>query len=449
MVRTAFGLALALVAGIGCGSRTGVLSADPYGTAGVGGAPIVETPTMPRPKPDPGKPEPKPKPQPGVEVLSVAAGGVHSCAVLEAGLKCWGSYFFGVLGLGDREARGDGANEMGDRLPLVNVGSGITVEAVFPSTDAHTCALLSGGLVKCWGDNDFGQLGIEDPQDRGGRPGDMGDDLPFVNLGNGRRAQAIAAGANHTCAILEDSSLKCWGNNGNRQLGAAELIPRGAYPGQMGESLPSVDLGGDSVRQVAAGWVHTCALLQSGTVKCWGWGRGSEDDPVAPFSPVTTVEFGVGSAASQIAAGGVHSCAALNDATVRCWQPSEHAYDSPRLFAPVVFEEGAGVSVRQLGIGGRHGCALLASGSVQCWELGEVDGPPPRATRIQFGAGRSVVQMSASGTRESHHGCALLDDGDVKCWGVNKHGELGVGDVTPRAGTLDELKRVDLGTQPG
>ena len=85
----------------------------------------------------------------------------------------------------------------------------------------HTCALLANGSVKCWGQNDYGQLGLGDMDNRGDEPEEMGAFLPTVDLGTGRTAIALAAGGYKTCAILDDASVKCWGGNTEGQLGLA------------------------------------------------------------------------------------------------------------------------------------------------------------------------------------------------------------------------------------
>src|SRR5215211_3367975 len=92
----------------------------------------------------------QPEPAEPSRVLSIEVGGRHSCAVLSDGLKCWGGNFFGVLGLEDLEARGDEPNEMGKRLPRVNLGRNVVVGQVAPGIAEHACALFGGGRVKCW-----------------------------------------------------------------------------------------------------------------------------------------------------------------------------------------------------------------------------------------------------------------------------------------------------------
>jgi alpha-tubulin suppressor-like RCC1 family protein len=124
----------------------------------------------------------------------------------------------------------------------VDLGTGRTALALEASY-LHTCALLDDGSVKCWGSNDGGRLGLGDLASRGDNPGEMGDALPAVNLGTGRTALALAVGQGHTCALLDDTvGVKCWGSNDAGQLGLGDTTRRGDDPGEMGDALPFVSL---------------------------------------------------------------------------------------------------------------------------------------------------------------------------------------------------------------
>jgi len=203
----------------------------------------------------------------------LATGMGQTCAVLDdATLKCWGRNEYGQLGLGDTEARGDEPGELGDALPTVNLGSNSTVRAVSAGV-LHTCAVLESGAVKCWGTNSLltGQLGLGDLDRRGDEPGEMGDALPPVELGTGRGASALAAGGEHTCVLLDDDAMKCWGHNAAGQLGVGDIEARGDERGEMGEALPFVNLGtGRRPTAIGAGGAHTCVLFDDAAVKCWG-----------------------------------------------------------------------------------------------------------------------------------------------------------------------------------
>lgn len=207
----------------------------------------------------------------GRTATSIAVGGSAACAILDNGsLKCWGSGTWGRLGYGDTFNRGEYAAQMGDGLPAVNLGTGYTVIAVGQSGN-HNCAILNGGIVKCWGHNGLGNLGIGDKIDRGDHSNEMGDNLPSVPLGTGKTAVAISVGGGHTCALLNDASVKCWGYNANGQLGLGDKLDRGDNPGEMGDNLPAVNLGtGKTAVAISVGGSTSCALLNDGKIKCWG-----------------------------------------------------------------------------------------------------------------------------------------------------------------------------------
>jgi alpha-tubulin suppressor-like RCC1 family protein len=178
----------------------------------------------------------------GLRASTVDLAELHSCALVEGGkVKCWGSNARGELGLGDTVLRGDDPSKLGDALPVVDLGAGVETTAIALGS-RHSCALLKGGAVKCWGVNDVGQLGLGDTQDRGAAGGHMGDALPKVDLGPGAVVTAIAASGNHTCALLDDHSIRCWGDNQYGQLGIGDTSTRGDGPGEMGAALPAVML---------------------------------------------------------------------------------------------------------------------------------------------------------------------------------------------------------------
>jgi hypothetical protein len=219
----------------------------------------------------------------GRHAVAISAGAAsdtfygHTCALLDDGsIKCWGSNSAGQLGLGDTMNRGDKPGQMGDNLPAIELGAGKTAVSVSAGYD-YTCALLNDGSVKCWGDPDV--LGLGDTMNRGDKPGQMGDNLPAIELGAGRKAIALSSGYGTSCALLDDGALKCWGWNNDGQLGLGDTKQRGMMPGQMGDNLPAVDLGtGRGATAVilgtaaSAGDEHACALLDDGSVKCWGEG---------------------------------------------------------------------------------------------------------------------------------------------------------------------------------
>jgi alpha-tubulin suppressor-like RCC1 family protein len=208
----------------------------------------------------------------GNTALAVSAGAFHTCALLNSGnVTCWGLNDYGQLGYGDTTNRGS-AN-LGSALQTVNLGTGRTATAI-AAGGAFTCAVLDNGTLKCWGYNATGHLGQNSTTTLGDGVNEMGDNLLPVYLGVSRTAKRVYASRradlDYTCAILDDNSLKCWGENGNGQLGVGDNDNRGDAAGEMA-ALGTVNLGtGQTAAQVAMGEMHTCVLLTSTDIKCYG-----------------------------------------------------------------------------------------------------------------------------------------------------------------------------------
>jgi E3 ubiquitin-protein ligase HERC3 len=354
---------------------------------------------------------------------ALGGGGGHTCAVLEDHrLKCWGANDYGQLGLGNKDRSGDQANEMGDALPAVDVGTGRTAKQV-EGGDIHTCALLDNDRIKCWGYNLQGQLGIGDKVDRGGAAGQMGDALPFVDLGTNRTAKSVVAGGSISCAITDENKVKCWGTGSYGRTGLGSTADRGDGFGLMGDALPYVDLGPSlTVKALAIGDSHACVIVNDDRVKCWGYNaygqlglssndnRGDQSNEMGSALPY--VNLGTGRTAKALALGFHHTCAILDNDSLKCWGLNGHG---------------------QLGLG--DGNNRGGTGSAMGDALDSVD----------LGTGRSAKAITAGNT----HTCALLDDGTVKCWGYNAYGQLGLGTNVNRGNKPnqmgDALPALDLG----
>ncbi len=404
---------------------------------------------------------------------SLTGGSQHTCAIRGTVVKCWGINNFGQLGIGDTANRGDNPGEMGASLPAVNLGTGRTATALSAGND-HTCALLDNGSVKCWGLNNVGQLGLSITTTLGDNPGEMGDSLPTVNLGTGRTATAIAAGRNHTCALLDNGTVKCWGGGAQGALGQGDTANRGDAPNQMGNNLPAIALGtGRTAVAITAGNDNTCALLDNATVKCWGSNGNGElglgdvnnrgDGPGEMGDNLPTVNLGTGRTAAAIIADYVTTCAILDNGSVKCWGlnnmgqlgqgdttqrgdgPNEMGDNLPAI------NLGTGRTALSVSVSTRVACARLDNSTVKCWGennfgqlgLGTIDnrgdGPNEMGDNlpaINLGAGRSAFAVIAGG---NGHNCALLDNGQIKCWGINAAGQLGLGDTASRGDNPGEM----------
>lgn len=248
----------------------------------------------------------------GEPASTVAVGSSHSCAITDGRVRCWGLGLSGRLGY-------NAVNTVGDNEPASAAGVISTVAGAvrIAAGEDHTCALVNDGTVVCWGRGLDGRLG-----NRG--TVDIGDnEAPSVTpLSLGGAVGELAVGYTHSCALLTTGEVRCWGDNQFGQLGLGHV--RDIGDDELPSTSPVVALSG-SARHIAAGKSHTCALLVDGTVQCWGRSDhgqlgyantatiGDDEDPAV----AGTVALGM--TATAIAAGGDHSCAILADRTARCW----------------------------------------------------------------------------------------------------------------------------------
>jgi alpha-tubulin suppressor-like RCC1 family protein len=401
-------------------------------------------------------------------VAAVASGQSHSCAILASSVvKCWGLNTNGQLGLGDTSSRGDAGGEMGNSLPAVDLGTGVLASKVYAGND-HTCVLTTTKRVKCWGGNSAGQLGIGDINHRGDGSGEMGDTLPYVDLGTGRTASALALGEGSTCALLDNATLVCWGQNIFGQLGVGSIDTIGDASSEMGDALVPIEVGtGRTVVSMSARSLGYCALLDDDSIKCWGnnWdgqlgvgdtdhrgdGTGEMGDALArvPFSTdLTPVE---------LAADKYSTCARFDDGTVRCWgsngfgalgigDADNRGESAGQIAALSAIDLGSGHTAKRIYGGlGNSFCALLDDDALKCWGdnsdanlgigVGATDTNWGNATgemgntlpTIDVGTGSTVSALSIG----SDFRCAILTfSTGVKCWGENSNGQLGSGSTT-------------------
>eukprot|EP01083_Nonionella_stella_P073290 198082_1 len=202
--------------------------------------------------------------------LFITTRNDQNCALQYSETKCWGLNNYGQLGYGDTNNRGDTVNEMGNGLLDIDFGSNFIPSQISIGV-YHTCALSTTNKAKCFGRNRYGQLGYGDTTQRGDKPDDMSDNLLDIVLGSDFTPIQITAGSAHTCALSTMNKVKCFGHNSRGQLGYGDSIDRGSGSGQMGDNLTEVDLGSNFIPiQIMCGAYHTCALSSSNKVKCFG-----------------------------------------------------------------------------------------------------------------------------------------------------------------------------------
>ena len=347
---------------------------------------------------------------------AVAGGGFHACMRLPDGtVQCWGRNNFGQLGNGD--------GSLADSSVPVAV-RGLTTATRVVTGDSHTCALLGDGTVQCWGVGDSGQRGDGTFNNISTVP------VAVVGLSN---AVAVAARGYHSCALLGDGTVRCWGRNADGQLGDGTVADPATGP--PGSSTPVQVSGITGAAAVIAGGYHTCALFADGTAQCWGRNDDGQLGDGTFTRSSTPVRVGGLTGAAAVTGGFYHTCALLGDGTVQCWgrnaegQLGDGSSIGTRAPTRVIGITGA------LAVSGgfQHTCALLSDGTVQCWgrnaegQLG--DGTTTSSsTPVRVGGVTGAVAVSAG----ILHTCALLANGTVKCWGAvgNGFGQLGNGATT-------------------
>jgi len=335
---------------------------------------------------------------------AIATGYTHACALLTGGtVKCWGYNGFGQLGNGTTT----------QSTTPVSV-SGITTAVMISAGAYHTCAFLADGTVKCWGYNGYGQLGN----------GTTTQSTTPVAVSGITTATDVSAGYIHTCARLSDGTVKCWGYNGYGQLGNGTTTQ---------STTPVAVSGITTATMVSAGVYHTCARLSDGTAKCWGnnvygqLGNGTTTQSTTPVSVsgITT--------ATMVSAGAYYTCARLSDGTAKCWGSNLNG----RLGNGTATDSSTPVSVSGMttatavSAGWNQTCALLSDGTVKCWG-NNVYGQLGNGTTITSYTPVSVSGIStATGVASGGwYACARLSDATAKCWGQNSNGQLGNGTPT-------------------
>lgn len=365
-------------------------------------------------------------------LLRVATGVKHTCATFQGRLNCWGDGDEHQLG---RDSTSDLGLAMSPRAAddVATIYLPIQVAA----GRAHTCALASSGTVHCWGSSSSGQLGYTSTST-----------VPVANTASvnvGGAVSQIAAAGDHTCAILNNGALRCWGRNDHGQLGTGSTTAIG--DDESPSSGPPVALA--MVSQLALGDEHTCAL-SGGEVYCWGAGTegrlgyGNQQDRLAPAGPVP---IGASASITQIAAGSRHTCALTMQGQVHCWGVGDRGQLGYGFSTAIGDDElpstrgavGLGGIALQIAAGGDHTCAILATGETLCWgygangalgtgmttNVGDNETPDVNPRFVDL-PGTAMARQLALG---HDHSCTVTSDDGISCWGLHDDGRLGYGNA--------------------
>jgi alpha-tubulin suppressor-like RCC1 family protein len=337
--------------------------------------------------------------------VSLSSGAGHTCAITDqATVKCWGQNGSGQIGTG----------AIGQAVTVPAEVPGVTGVISVSGGEAHSCVLLDDRTVRCWGQNDYGQIGNGEAGADVLSPTSV-DGLPVDIIG-------ISLGWKHSCALTTEGRMLCWGGNDLGEVGHGGLEAMVTIPTEVSGLQTGVAGIAPGANQ------HQCVVLDTGMVRCWGFnpvgeignGLGAGNILLTPRR-VTLLEDSV----SQIGVGENHTCALTGSGGVKCWGSTYHGQLGNGVSAvwydrPVVHDViGLGTGVVHLSSGENHNCALTDQAVVNCWGKGygatPVNVPFPNdvtAETMTLGAG---------------HGCALSDEGDVLCWGDNTRGQLGIG----------------------
>jgi alpha-tubulin suppressor-like RCC1 family protein len=278
------------------------------------------------------------------DIAAVAAGGGHTCALHGSGeVWCWGDNVYGQLGDGTRIDSPAPVAVTGLSTPAVALGAG----------EFHTCALMIGGGVECWGWNDEAQLGDV--------TGVM--HMAAVPVAGSREATALAVGARHNCTINPAGQVQCWGGNWEGQIGDGSGLRR--------YQPANVSSRGGRVTALAAGNTHTCALAQDGSMACWGGnsnGQLGDGTTINRLSPVYTP--GWAGPIQSLAAGGAHTCALIAGGSVQClganWKGQIGDGTALDRSSPTTVT-GLSQEIMAITAGEAHTCTLTAAGHILCW----------------------------------------------------------------------------------
>lgn len=284
----------------------------------------------------------------------------------------------------------------------------------------HTCALLGNGTVECWGRNDQGQLGD-------GTTTTHQVATPVIGLTG---VTAISAGGSHTCALLASGSVKCWGSNFYGAVGNG---------GASATSPAQVTGLTSGVLAISAGITHSCALLNTGGVKCWGSDDKGQLGYSANFTNQTTPISvdGLSSGVIAISAGDKRTCAILTGGSLKCWGDNTNGGvgDNTLTQRDVPTDvQGLSSGVTAISVGTDLTCAVMSTGGVKCWgrnltgQLGNGTTTHPTTTPTDVSGISTAVSVSTGGDNS----CALLSSGEITCWGNNTIGQVGDGTTTRR-----------------
>jgi alpha-tubulin suppressor-like RCC1 family protein len=371
-------------------------------------------------------------------VTEVTAGYDFTCALLSDGtVKCWGENSAGQAG---QDPDGNGGDDW--RIATPRTVAGLTNVTQIAAGYGFACARISDGTVKCWGTNYYGQLGLGTTDNT---PHFVPTAVPSLT---GINRVAASSNGYHACVVsTTGSKLWCWGGNFYGQLGDGTQVNR-STPTPVctsGSTAGScVQMGNVSAIQLGDG--HSCSRYSSGGIYCWGSNGVNQLNLAKPpneYLNPTNTTLTTSHFSAPLAAGGGATCVVAADGSAKCFGGNSSGRlglgftTSPTLAAPLCATSNGTSCTASLGgiamisLGENHGCAVVSGANVKCWgwmnngQLGDgLEGSGKATTASVSPLGLSGVNAVVAG---SYHTCAKLIDGTVRCWGWNSSGQVGNG----------------------
>lgn len=371
--------------------------------------------------------------------FDISAGNNLSCGVVsDGGVKCWGTNGSGALGAGLAFNQVELTATPYDVVTAPDGSERLTGALHVSAGFSHACAVMATGAVRCWGRDEYGELG--DDANKVAKNGS-------VEVAGLTDAVDVAAGQDFTCARDTSGDVYCWGTNYHGELGQGPSGPptmdHTPRPTPLLVSLPAPAVA------ITAGFGHACAVLDSGAVYCWGRGdSGQLGYGGLPYvSPIPRLVAQINDAVA-VAAGTEHTCARLSGGTMKCWgsntssqlgtgQTPQQLYRSTTPVSVLTSAGGPALAdVVTMSTGGNTTCAANGSGEGFCWGFnqygqvgnglsgnGQKESLPVAILESPGSALQGVVTVEVGAI----HACARLTDGTARCWGTRNAGAVGDG----------------------
>ena len=368
--------------------------------------------------------------------VTFGASNQGTCIIAnDSKIYCWGRNSYGQIG--------DGTDNIYRPVPtMANLPSTKIPVSISEGDGNHVCSVMDDGTLYCWGKNTFGQLGVGSICDSdsyaNGCNGDRGISSPsLVNLPQGLTAKAVSTGEDFTCAILSDDRVYCWGLNASGQVGNGSTGGSTTTPSEV--LLPTER----SALSITSGTYHSCAVMDDSSLFCWGsnyYGAVGNGISGGSISTPEQVILPANETISMASVGYRQTCVVSTTNIVYCWGYGSYVYQSnssstgwyqSNSYSPVMVSISGGQAVT-IGVGDRFACAILSNENLYCWGSdssgrlganhgGGVHGP----TIVTMPDNQNTVALSVGYS----HSCALTDDNSLVCWGSHNHqnGIIGTG----------------------